>query len=154
MNSQNLGGNYVVANFLDTTNGWITFTVDTSPALDSGGWFPIPVDPGMTICFSTDFFGPSHNPPPSPFIEETANYRVVTVDLPNKRVKPARLGQHQHGPGAVNRRQNGSGDGHTDFSTSGCRRPTPTILRFPLLLGVSTAIRGRARRSAGSLLAY
>ena len=87
MNSQNLGGNYVVANFLDTTNGWITFTVDTSPALDSGGWFPIPVDPGMTICFSTDFFGPSHNPPPSPFIEETANYRVVTVDLPNKRVK-------------------------------------------------------------------
>jgi hypothetical protein len=87
MNSQGMGGNYVVANFLDTVNGWITFTVDTNASVDSGGWFPIPVNPGMTICFSRDFFGLSHNSPPSPFIEETVNYRMVTVDLPNKRVK-------------------------------------------------------------------
>ncbi len=87
MDSTNMGGNYVVANFLDTVAGWITFTVDTNAGADSGGWFPIPVDPGMRLCFSTDFFGTSHNPPPSPFIEETANYRIVTVDLPNKRVK-------------------------------------------------------------------
>ena len=87
MNSTNFGGNYVVANFLDTVNGWITFSVDSNAGADSGGWFPIPVDPGMKICFSTDFFGTSHNSPPSPFIEETVNYRIVTVDLPNKRVK-------------------------------------------------------------------
>ncbi len=87
MNSTNFGGNYVVANFLDTVTGWVTFTVDTNPGADSGGWFPIPVDPGMKICFSRDFFAISGNSPPSPFTVETVNYRIVTVDLPNKRVK-------------------------------------------------------------------
>jgi hypothetical protein len=83
INGTQYGGNSNVALFADTATGWITF------AGDSGGgsaWFSVPIDVGAKLFFTRDFFSISGKVPPPPFAEETS-YRVVTVDLPNKRLK-------------------------------------------------------------------
>jgi hypothetical protein len=83
VNGTEFGGNTNIANFADTTTGWITF------AGDSGGgaaWFSVPIAVGATVFFTLDFFSLATNHLPTPFVNETL-YRVVLVDLPNKRLK-------------------------------------------------------------------